>query len=625
MPEYLVTDPKTGKKVRLTGDSAPTDAELEQIFASIPQERQQVQGRFAEGTPYLERVKQSFLGTPEVGAAYGVVKPVIGAFQAGAMAGEALTGQEGEGRISSRIAGGLQRFEQAREQAGGGVLPVAAGQVATGAGLTSKLAPAANWLMRALQGAGIGAGVGALEPVTNPGESIGAKKAAQVGTGAVVGAGTSLLGSALRTGYERLFRGGQEIAAGRVANQAAGDRQPAVVQALQANQNPLSQGTAGQVAAPAGSAEFSALQRQAANVRPSEYEAIRRTQDSARLGAVQSVGGTADDLNTARTARSAAAAPLYRAAEQADNAVDTTKTVNLIDGILSKRSNEAAFAPLNQVKETINRSSSAPDLISASRNIQNLMAQKGPSGAPVNDAIVRELRVVKRSLDQQIAKAVKEYGQAQKVFADLSKPIDRMKVGQYIEEKLVPSLNDAGASAPQRAQVFATAMRDMNESVSRATGFKRSGGIETLLTPDEMASIRSVAADLGRDADYQALSRAGSRRANDMVRDMFSESAPNALSRPLMIINAILRRTGAGASERTLDIISQKMQDPVAMAQIMEKATVAERKTIERGVLLYLTGGAAANADDAATWSQRTVRRGMTGLDNLMNDEESAQ
>lgn len=36
MPVYLVTDPKTGQKVKLTGDSPPTEQELNQIFASLP-------------------------------------------------------------------------------------------------------------------------------------------------------------------------------------------------------------------------------------------------------------------------------------------------------------------------------------------------------------------------------------------------------------------------------------------------------------------------------------------------------------------------------------------------------------------------------------------------------------
>lgn len=37
MTVYMVTDPATGRKVKLTGDSPPTDAELEEIFGSLPE------------------------------------------------------------------------------------------------------------------------------------------------------------------------------------------------------------------------------------------------------------------------------------------------------------------------------------------------------------------------------------------------------------------------------------------------------------------------------------------------------------------------------------------------------------------------------------------------------------
>lgn len=40
MPTYTVTDPQTGRKVKLTGDSPPTEQELEEIFASLPAPKQ---------------------------------------------------------------------------------------------------------------------------------------------------------------------------------------------------------------------------------------------------------------------------------------------------------------------------------------------------------------------------------------------------------------------------------------------------------------------------------------------------------------------------------------------------------------------------------------------------------
>jgi len=56
MPTYRVTDPATGRTVKLTGDSPPTEQELEEIFASLPQakmEQPQAQAVDAGGEPSL--------------------------------------------------------------------------------------------------------------------------------------------------------------------------------------------------------------------------------------------------------------------------------------------------------------------------------------------------------------------------------------------------------------------------------------------------------------------------------------------------------------------------------------------------------------------------------------------
>lgn len=46
MPEYLVTDPQSGRKVKLTGDSPPTEHELEEIFGSfVPKDDRNILAR----------------------------------------------------------------------------------------------------------------------------------------------------------------------------------------------------------------------------------------------------------------------------------------------------------------------------------------------------------------------------------------------------------------------------------------------------------------------------------------------------------------------------------------------------------------------------------------------------
>lgn len=70
MPSYTVTDPQSGKKVTLTGDSPPTEKELEQIFASVgvrqPQEPSTLEkiGGYAKDT-----AKDAYLTAAEAAAA----------------------------------------------------------------------------------------------------------------------------------------------------------------------------------------------------------------------------------------------------------------------------------------------------------------------------------------------------------------------------------------------------------------------------------------------------------------------------------------------------------------------------------------------------------------------------
>lgn len=55
MPTYVVTDPKSGRKVKLTGDSPPTDADLDEIFASLPAVQKLSNSEIESLYPYPEK------------------------------------------------------------------------------------------------------------------------------------------------------------------------------------------------------------------------------------------------------------------------------------------------------------------------------------------------------------------------------------------------------------------------------------------------------------------------------------------------------------------------------------------------------------------------------------------
>jgi hypothetical protein len=190
-------------------------------------------------------------------------------------------------------------------------------------GAAKALPETATAAGRIVQGAGFGAAAGALTPVTDA-EDYWSTKGSQTAHGAVVGAllpaGWEAAKAAGRTARNvaqpYIGEWGADRAAGRLANEAAGDKAEAVIQALlDAKQHvPGSNPTAGQAASGAGSAEFSALQKAAADRAPSVYygpKGVEGEQNAARVAAVQSVGKDKAALEAAKLARSENAAENY--------------------------------------------------------------------------------------------------------------------------------------------------------------------------------------------------------------------------------------------------------------------------------------------------------------------------
>lgn len=186
------------------------------------------------------------------------------------------------------------------------------------------ITPAASVPGRMMQGAGMGAGISAATPVTK-GDDFASDKAKQTVIGALIGgaipAVTSAAGGAYnvaRNVIDPWLPGGIDRAAGRTLNNATGDKRDAVVQALEQAKKivPGSNPTAAEVAAPAGSAEFSGLQKVAQAQRPSEYAGIDRVNESARKAAIGGIAKTEKELSAAVKNRAENASQAYGSIEK---------------------------------------------------------------------------------------------------------------------------------------------------------------------------------------------------------------------------------------------------------------------------------------------------------------------
>ena len=614
MPEYIITDPQTGRKIKMIGDSAPSEQEIAEAFgmkSAAPASKPELTSKFeGDGSSYWDRVKAGFspqrlAGSQPARALAGAVSPVVAAAQGGAMVGDVIAEKMGyEGDTAKKIGsawGSLRDYQQGGRDGSGLDLEYMAGNIGTGLALASKIPAATSTLGGILQGGATGAGLAMTNPATS--EHPGAEKLAQALTGVVAGAAVPTAGAAWRFGADRLTQKGIERQVGRLLNEAAGPRRDAVIQALRSRSGnppvgprPLSAPTAGQSAASAGSAEFSALQRIAATrADPSTYSAINSAQTRAQIDALRRIGGSADDLATQTKAATNQISQLY---DDAFNA-----PLQATDDLTNILMNDPYVAEATKIADKVARSRGVPQgtteyMHLIKKGLDDLVstpAAPGGMGATEKSTI----EAVRQRFINALGKSNPVYDAARLKSQELYKPLSQMRVGQEIEQRFSPALTDLGAEGiRQRPAALAQALRDAPGTVRRATGFKGAQSIDDIMNPDQMELINKVGRDVANNADFERLAQQGGSRVNEMLNNMYTEKAGSMLSRVMMIFNTILSRTGRAATGKGMKVVADVMRDPLATADLMEAATTAERSQIQALLQNALSsqGGAATSS-----------------------------
>ena len=118
-----------------------------------------------------------------------------------------------------------------------------------------------------------------------------------------------------------------------------------------------------------------------------------------------------------------------------------------------------------------------------------------------NTTVKRELMTIKNSLGHQMRMASPEYGQAEKLFAQMSAPVNQMDVGRALKDKLAPAARDYGVDRLTPDQFF-KALKNGRQTVKEATGL-RSKDLKDVLTSDQLRTAYNVARDLGRRAQFE--------------------------------------------------------------------------------------------------------------------------
>ena len=625
-PDQLILLAKARRRrAEAQGASAPSDVPP----AGDMGQRQQSP---PDAQPHRDTLAEKIAYAPITRAAVGVGETLIGGpFQLGANLGSAAARKIGEilpksakqyydtggDQLDEKVAEKQRDWEELkRSTMEPGEWDVAGGLGAMAAGALAMpgSVPAGFW-GRVGYGAGTGALMGSMAPQQESGLEHNAQGA--VIGGALGGAipagleGLNKLGKVLyHAGIEPHFAAGREAIKGRAYLDAGGERIDDIATALR-NYVPKVEGSeapAGEAAASAGSAEFSAMQHSAEGVLPSEYVARGKARDAARLRAVRTVGKDKQALANAVRARGDQTRPLYAEsdAQMIEDNPDLRETLSKVPGAITSRAKRLARTRGEEfsIGETRPAVEEPTGLLDASgkpytrtteattetfpgRSLSYLQKSIGAHIKDPTKGISSHERQALTSLSDEVGSHLGEpYAAAEDLYKGLSEPVNQMRIGQFLEGKLTNSLDE---DAPQRAASYATALRDAPATVRTKLGGPRLEKLTEALTPEQVKAVESVRDDLASMAEQARLARAGSRSGKNVMQAFtnsidatgHSGQLPNLLSRPAMAFNFIMRRLKGQMDEKLAREIAQEMLDPKATGQAIERA-ITRRDDVAR-------------------------------------------
>jgi len=437
----------------------------------------------ADNAAMAQREKDYQASTPDSTGAY-----------AGAITGEVLPFMANKIAAPLRAAGDYAGNLAAKNLSAATANLAAKNLSAATANLGSKIA----------SGTTQGAIIGAAQPVTNPDYWEG--KGKQVGTSAVVGGALP----AVTTALSGIYNAGKNVieplinptaTAARKLSDATGVDPQTLAQALK---NPTeyvkgSMPTTAQVIATPEAVQLEKALRNNPDF-TGKMENISNANNAARLEALNSVAGAPGALDQATAERAFKAKELYQQAFSEYKPSSVTPELE------------------SQVSQLMQR----PAMQSAINDAKTLAKNEGLSLTDENS--VQGLHYAKMSLDDKISNAIRSgdnnaartltdtknklldvmgnlsptYKKAMSTYADMSKPINTMEVGQQLQDKLTSgSLNSAGDPN--------IAFQNFRTSLAKALK-----GSEYGINPEAKKTLQAIQDDLQRDTISNSLRFPGS-------------------------------------------------------------------------------------------------------------------
>ena len=167
-------------------------------------------------------------------------------------------------------------------------------------------------------------------------------------------------------------------------------------------------------------------------------------------------------------------------------------------------------------------------------------------------------------------------------FADHSKKINQMEVGQELIDKLSLNLVDA-----EKAGKFALAVDNSAALIKRTTGVQRYETLSDFLTPQQIKSVESVRADLARS--QKAIEMGKGVKASGEEAFAGGEKVPGMISSKITILKSVLDTLKTGSQKQLDSKMTELMLDPQKLADFLEAIPNKQSSSITSSLMAKMS------------------------------------
>ena len=608
MAKYTVQAPD-GQTITLEGPEGASQAEViakaQELYKPISKPTGIIDEMFGAGSPTARFVKGA------------VVDPLLELNRMVAETGVLGKDVKQQAKANQRIY--EQATQEGRQRLGstGFDWVQAAGSVAGSLIPGTQPTRAATGLGRVAQGAGAGALFGSLTPTTGEGDYV-SEKLGQMGTGALFGGllsggveAGSKVGEIVKELASPLTSSGRMAALRTYISNLAPDVQNQINTALKSAQEivPGSRPTAAEAIVDIpGATGLAAYQEALSGVTKKgvagKFAERAAEQQAARQAALQEISQTPGFLDFAKSLRDFDATRNYGEAFTASITADP-KLAKLVtqNPYIQKALPDAI--DLAQAKGISAKTDLTEFLHFVKVGLDKQLTKTGDTALSATEK--QAVQVAKGELLDWLKVKNPAYDKAREMFAEASKPINQMEIGQYLQKQLGTPLGNK-----ERAAAFATAVQESAKTIKKASGATVGKELSDVLTPKQSAIVDNVMADLTRKAKSETLA------SQSKVGNIGVESGaelPNVLNRAATYTNFILKALKRDANDEINRVAADMLLNPEKLAAFMQAVPKNRVKDIIEPFMAKLT------PELRNSFSQTLAIKGATAI-NLQAEQQ---